>query len=213
MTQKYSVVLFKNKIKKKIIKKFKTNKKCNEFFKNLMEDSNLIKFERRYENGFEVKYNLCIIEPKEGYNDKLFYKDDFGRQIKVDLEDEDFIITKIENYKVEEFIMDYKTKNKLSFDTFFKRISSINGYKLVSKLNNKIVVQVDDEYRLYTLKNVFDCDRFADVLSNYILSTGRMDILVVKDYNTNQRKYLYDILVDKGFSKTYLQRLSTTHLQ
>jgi hypothetical protein len=37
--------------------------------------------------------------------------------------------------------------------------------------------------------------------------------LIVKDYNTNQRKYLYEILVEKGFSKTYLQRLSTTHLQ
>jgi hypothetical protein len=213
MTQNYSVVLFKNKIKKKIINKFKTDKKCNDFFKNLMDKSNSIKFERRYENGCEVTYNLCILEPKKVILDKLYYKDDFGRQIKVEFDDNDFTITRIENYKIEEFIMDYKTKKKLSFDSFFKKLSSINGYKLISKLNNKIVVQVDDDYRLYTLKNVFDCDRFADVLYNHSMSLGRTDFLIVKDYNTNQRKYLYEILVEKGFSKTYLQRLSTTHLQ
>jgi hypothetical protein len=213
MTQNYSVVLFKNKIKKKIINKFKTDKKCNDFFKSLMDESDSIKFERKYENGYEVSYNLCGLEPKKVILDKLYYKDDFGRQIKVEFDDNDFTITRIENYKIEEFIMDYKTKKKLSFDSFFKKLSSINGYKLISKLNNKIVVQVDDDYRLYTLKNVFDCDRFADVLYNYSMSLGRTDFLIVKDYNTNQRKYLYEILVEKGFSKTYLQRLSTTHLQ
>ena len=213
MTQNYSVVLFKNKIKKKIINKFKTDKKCYSFFKTLIDKSNSIKFERKYENGYEVNYNLCVLEPKKIVSDKLYYKDDFGRQIKVEFDDDDFVITKIENYKVEEFIMDYKTKKKLSFDSFFKRLNSINGFKLISKLNNKIVVQVDDDYRLYVLKNVFDCDRFADVLYRESMSLGRSDFLIVKDYNTNQRKYLYDILVDKGFSKTYLQRLSTTHLQ
>lgn len=213
MTQNYSVVLFKNKIKKKIINKFKTVKKCNDFFKNLMDESNSIKFYRKYENGCEVTYNLCVLEPKKNISDKLYYKDDFGRQIKVEFDDDNFVITKIENYKVEEFIMDYKTKKKLSFDSFFKKLSSISGYKMISKLNNKLVVQVDDEYKLYTLKNVFDCDRFVDVLYDNAMSLGRTDFLIVKDYNTNQRKYLYEILVSKGFSKTYLQRLSTTHLQ
>lgn len=210
--ENYSVVLFKNKIKKKIIKKFKTQKRCDEFYKKLIDKSNSVKFEKKYENGYETTYNLCVLEPKTGKVDKIYYKDDIGRQIKVDLDDEEFTITKIENYRVEEFIMDHKTKKKLSFDQFFKKTSSISGYKMVSKLNNKIVVQVDDEFRLYTLKNVYDCDRFFDVLSNHVMSLGRTDFLVVKDYNTYQRKYLYDLLVEKGFSKTYLQRLSTTHV-
>jgi hypothetical protein len=82
---------------------------------------------------------------------------------------------------------------------------------MVSKLNNKVIVQNDDDYKLFTLKNDFDSSRLLDTLSELFMNQKRLDCMFVKDYSTNQRKYLYSILVEKGFPKNYLLRQSTTH--
>jgi hypothetical protein len=44
MDYNFQIVLFKNKIKKKIINKFKTYKKTNDKFKILIEESNDVVF-------------------------------------------------------------------------------------------------------------------------------------------------------------------------
>ena len=87
------------------------------------------------------------------------------------------------------------------------------GYKMVSKLNNKIIVQEDENFKLFTLKNIYDSDRFIDSLSEVLMKENKGNVLLVKDVSTAQRKYLYNILVEKGFPKPYLFRHSTTHLQ
>ena len=88
-----------------------------------------------------------------------------------------------------------------------------SGYKMISKLNNKIVLQEDDNFKLFTLKNVYDSDRFIDTLSDILIKEKRSNVLLVKDVSTAQRKYLYNLLVEKGYPKSYLLRYSTTHLQ
>lgn len=213
MNDNYIIVLFKNKIKKKIINKFKTHKKAFEFYNSLINKSNETKFYKKYENGIESFYDLAILESHSGLKNPLFMKDDFGRQIKVVLDDSEYSITKIERYYPEEFILDYSKKTKLTLSDFIKFNLNDSGYKLVSKLNNKIVVQNEDNFKLFTLKNVEDADRFMDTLSSIFLSDKKSDVLLVKDYSTQQRKYLYDILVKKGYPKNYLLRHSTTHLQ
>ena len=50
-----------------------------------------------------------------------------------------------------------------------------------------------------------------EILINYFIEQKRSDCIFVKDYSTAQRKYLYNLLIDNGFSKSYLQRQSTTH--
>ena len=82
---------------------------------------------------------------------------------------------------------------------------------MISKLNNKVIVQNDDNYNLFTLKNDDDSSRLLDNLSENFISQKRSDCMFVKDYSTAQRKYLYLILSEKGFPKTYLFRQSTTH--
>lgn len=213
MNENYVIVLFKDKIKKKIINKFKTDKKAFKFYNSLVEKSNQTNFYKKYENGIESSYDLALLEVVSGSTYPLFMKDDFGRQIKIELEDSEYKITKINRYYPEELILDYSKKIKITFNDFI-RIHLLNeGYKLVSKLNNKIVVQNDDNFKLFTLKNIDDADRFMDTLSQVLLTTKKSSVLLVKDYSTQQRKYLYDILVGKGFPKKYLLRHSTTHLQ
>lgn len=94
---------------------------------------------------------------------------------------------------------------------FIKKYLKGDGLKLVSKLNNKVVVQNDDTFNLFTLKNDDDSSRFIDSISQHLFKEKKMDCIFVKDYSTTQRKYLYNILTEKGFSKHYLQRQSTTH--
>jgi hypothetical protein len=207
----YLIVLFKNKVKKKIIKKFKTSNRANNFYESLLETSNNVIFDKQYENGFISKYEIAILEKVSGTFLPVFLKDELGRNIKVDLEDNDFSIKKINLYHVEEFILDISLNKKINSNEFIKLYLNPSGFKLISKLNNKIVVQNDDKFNLFTLKNDYDSSRFIDSISDFFMEQKRFDCMFVKDYSNAQRKYLYNLLIENGFSKSYLQRQTTTH--
>ena len=202
----YIIVLFKNKVKKKIIKEFKTIKKAEDYYKSLMDVSDTVIFNKQFDNGYESNYELAFLQPKTDKFSSLYVKDDFGRQIKIEMESGDNIITKINQYNIDEVFLDYSTKKKINTSSFIKKYLDPTGLKLVSKLNNKIIVQNDDSYNLFTFKNDSDSSRFIDNISSHFVKSKRMDCLFVKDYDTNQRKYLYSVLVEKGFSKSYLFR-------
>ena len=207
----YQIVLFKNKTKKKIIKKFKTHKRANSYFESLMEQSDAVIFDKKYENGVECSYELALLEKTSGTFLPIFLKDEFGRKIKVSLDDDDFTILKIMKYKIEELFLDYSKNEKINLNQLFKTYLKEDGLKLVSKLNNKIIIQNDDKFNLFTFKNDDDSLRFIDNVSEHFINEKRYDCMFVKDYTTSQRKYLYNLLEENGFQKNYLVRHSTTH--
>lgn len=208
----YQIVLFKNKTKKKIINKFKTHKRANNYFESLINVSDSVIFDRKYENGIECSYEIALIEKTSGTFLPIFLKDEFGRKIKVSLDDDDFTILKIMKYRIEESFLDYSKNKKITLNELLKTYLKQDGLKLISKLNNKIIIQNDDKFNLLTFKNGDDSMRFIDNLSSHFINEKRYDCMFVKDYTTSQRKYLYDLLVENGFSKNYLIRHSTTHL-
>jgi len=177
----------------------------------MVKESKNVVFPMKFENGVSSTFELSILERKNPNKEKLFIKDSLGRQIKVDLEDDEFTIKKIVYFDVEEEFLDYQTKNKIDTKKFIKKYLSGAGIKMISKLNNKIIVQIDESYNLFTLKNTSDADRFLDDLGQYLRNINKTDCILVKDYSTVHRKYLYDILVNQGFPRNYLQRHSTTH--
>lgn len=207
----YQIVLFKNKTKKKIIKKFKTHKRANSYFESLMEQSDAVIFDKKYENGVECSYELALLEKTSGTFLPIFLKDEFGRKIKVSLDDDDYTILKIMKYKIEELFLDYSKNEKINLNQLFKTYLKEDGLKLVSKLNNKIIIQNDDKFNLFTFKNDDDSLRFIDNVSEHFINEKRYDCMFVKDYTTSQRKYLYNLLEENGFQKNYLVRHSTTH--
>lgn len=211
MNYNYQIVLFKNKEKKKIINQFVTHKKANDFYKKLISESELVIFPRHYENGVVSFFELALVEKISGTMLSMFLKDDLGRQVKVSLDDNDRQIIKISNYNIEEEFLDYQTKNKINSNQFISKYLNKDGLKMLSKLNNKIVLQNDDTYELFTFKNDFESERFIDSISDLFIKQKRTDCLLVKDNSIYQRKFLYEQLVEKGFSKDYLQRHSTTH--
>lgn len=212
MNTNYLVVIFKNKTKRKIINRFKTYKRAIDFFEKMVKESNDVVFEKLFDNGFESNYELALLEKISGTFIPIFIKDDLGRQIKIELDDNDYYIPKIVKYKIPELIHDYESKQKISFSEFLKiYLKKGDGFKMISKLNNKIILQNDDDYKIFTLKNDFDSSRFIDCLVSHFQQEKRSDCIFVKDSSTIQRKYLYSILVEKGFPKDYLFRQKTTH--
>lgn len=207
----YLIVLFKNKIKKKIINKFKTHKKSDNLFITLSNQSNDVIFEKKYTNGDECNYELAMLERSSGTFIPVYLKDELGRQIKVNLDDGDYTITKIITYKIEETLLDTTLNKKINSYDFIKLYLDPVGFKLMSKLNNKIIVQNDDKVNLFILKNEYDSSRFIESISNKFISEKRMDCMFIKDCSIPQKKSLYNLLINQGFSKDYLLRYSTTH--
>lgn len=206
----YLVVLFKNKEKKKIINKFKTEKRALSFFKNKIDESNSVIFNKETENGNPCFYELCLLKKKGKSTPPMYIKDEIGRQIKVELDSDEYEIFKVERYKIEELFLDYDRNKKISSHEFIKKYINKPGIKMISKLNNKIVLQNEDKIKLFTFKSVDDSDRFIDSLVIKFNSEGKKDCIFVKDYSTIHRKYLYRILTENGFPIGYLQRYSTT---
>lgn len=96
---------------------------------------------------------------------------------------------------------------------FVKKFLNGSGLKLISKINNKIVLQNDDLIEIFSLKTSEDCERFSEILQDYLFSNNKTDCLLVKDVSKAQKKYLYELLEKKGINKSFLYRTSTTYFR
>jgi hypothetical protein len=137
--------------------------------------------------------------------------DEHGRNVKVKLEDDGMSILMISPYKEEDLLYDVKNKSKITTQEFIKTYLKGDGLKMISVLNNKIILQKDEQINLFSLKNESECSRFVDCLSSYFFKIKRGDCLFIKDYSSPQRKYLYELLESNGFDKKVLYRKFTTY--
>ena len=206
----FLIVLFKNKTRKKIIKKFKTSKRALDFFNKILADSDKVIFNREYENGHPCTFDIAIVERSDKKLFPHFVTDEYGRNIKIELSEDDYEIVKIVKYNVVEQIFDNQTNKRISVNNFIKTYLNGDGLKMISSLNNKIVVQLDSNIYLFSLKTENDSSRFIDSLSSHFIKIKRFDCMFVKDVSTAQRKYLYDLLEEYGFTRKVLYRQSTT---
>jgi predicted Fe-Mo cluster-binding NifX family protein len=208
--ENYIVVLFKNKKKKRIIKKFITFSRAKQFYEKLIKESNEVLFEIRVEAGKECNYELGIVEMSSKQLVPVYMTDEFGRSVKVKLDEDGMTLFKIQPYKKEETIYDIKEGKKITMSDLIKKYMKGDGLKMISVLNNKIVLQEDEKIHLFTLKSESESSRFIDSMSLHFFKIKRGDCLFVKDYSTAQRKYLYSLLESNGIDKKILYRKFTT---
>lgn len=211
--ENYMVVLFKNKTKKKIIKKFITFKKAKSFYDKLIKESDDVIFNVEVESGKECKYEIGLVELSSKQLVPVYMTDEFGRSVKVKLNEDGMTLFQITPYKKEEFIYDIKEGKKITVQDLIKKYMKGDGLKMISVLNNKIVVQEDEKINLFTLKSEKESSRLVDSMSLYFFKIKRGDCLFIKDYSSTQRKYLYNLLESKGFSKRVLYRKFTSQPQ
>jgi hypothetical protein len=208
--ENYIVVLFKNKIRKKIIKKFITFKKAKLFYNKLMTESDSVIFNVQFENGKESNFELGIVELSKNKLLPIYLTDEMGRSIRVKLDEDNMTLSQISQYKKEELLYDVQTKKKITTQEIIKKYLKGDGLKMISVLNNKIVLQIEEEVLLFSLKSESESSRFVDCLSLHFFKTKRGDCLFVKDYSSAQRKYMYNLLESKGIDKKILYRKFTT---
>lgn len=207
---KYLIVLFKNKERKKIIKKYKTFDRAKKYFDSSIKIGDEIIFDKKVENGKFCEYEIGIVETNPNEFENYFVKDELGRQVKIEVDDPYFKILSISKYKIEDFIFDIKKNKRLDFISFIRKYIQKEGVKLVSKLNNKIIVQNDEFIDIFSLKSESESKRFLKILENYMLKNKRLDCIIVLDDSVQQKKYLYELLNSKGISKSILYKKSTT---
>jgi len=209
--ENYLIVLFKNKKKKRIIKKFVTLSRATKFFNELINESNDVIFEVLVENAKDCNFELGLIDLNVNQSSPVYITDELGRSIKVKLDEGGMSIISINPYREEDLIYNVKNKSKITAKEFIKSFLKGDGLKMVSVLNNKIILQKDEEIELFSLKNESECSRFVECLSSYFFKIKRGDCLFVKDDSSVQRKYLYNLLESNGFDKKVLYRKFTTY--
>jgi hypothetical protein len=209
--ENYLVVLFKNKTKKRIIKKFITYKKAQTFFKNLIKKSDEVIFNKEVESGYQCGFELGLIELSNKQLFPIYMTDEMGRSIKVKLEDENMTLVEVVPYKKEETIFDIQTNKKITTQELIKKYIKGDGVKMISTLNNKFIVQLENKVFLFSLKSEKESGRFIDCLTTYFFKIKRKDCIFVKDYSSAQRKYLFGILEGMGIDKKILYRKFTTY--
>jgi len=207
----YLIVLFKNKERKKIINKFKTLDRAKKYYKYLLK-SNEVVFKKSVENGKSCDFEISLLGVSSNDKNKFTVRDNLGRLINTEI-DFGYNIINLDPYNIEEEFYDVAKKQKITFFVFEKEYLPESSLKLVSKLNNKVVVQNDDKCHLFSFKCESDSSRFLEVLTYRTVNNNRSDILIVPDTSKEQKKYLYETLKNKGFKKSALYRRFTTYSQ
>jgi hypothetical protein len=209
--ENYLVVLFKNKKRKKIIKKFVTLSRAKNFYDSLIKKSNEVIFDILYENGLECSFELGMVELSSNQLVPIYMTDDMGRNIRVKLEDDNMTLFQIKQYRKEESIFDVSKNKKITTNELISQYLKGDGLKMISSLNNKIIIQKDEVINLFSLKNESESSRFIDSLSSYFFKIKRGDCLFIKDTSSAQKKYLYNLLESNGIDKKLLYRKFTTY--
>ena len=98
MSNNFLVVLFKNRKRKKIIKRYATEKQALSFFTKLIKGNDVV-FEKKIENAEQVDYELGILSKNQSFQPSLFITDDYGRNNPVNLENPEYVFLDIKKYK------------------------------------------------------------------------------------------------------------------
>lgn len=207
MLKKYKIILIKNSVPKKTL--FTSNVKrttLHKFHKFVNTKPPL--FTRKYVKRKFCKFEIAIFS-KEDVNQKIYRKDELGRNIEVSIPIKNYFLMELSPYWVEELIYDHDKKSRVSLDYIMKTYLPKKDFKQVFTLNNKLIIQNDDVFKIFSLKNVDDCSRLLTIIKDIFINNGRTDCLFVPDSSTVQRKQLYKLLEDYGFNRKFLYKQYT----
>jgi hypothetical protein len=209
--ENYLIVLFEDKVRKKILKKYITFKKAKQYFDKCLSDSNNVIFKKNISNGYEINFEIGLVELSSKQLIPVYITDEIGRNIKVSLENDGMTLISISKYNIEESLYDVQTNSKIDTVDFIRKYLKKDNIKMVSSLHNKIIIQNEDKINLFSLKNSSEANRFLDCISSYFFKIKRGDCIFVKDVSSAQKKYLINLLSNSGYDKKMLYRKFTTY--
>jgi hypothetical protein len=207
MLKKYKIILLQNGLSKKTL--FTSNVKRTTFHKfRKFLNSNKPLFYRKYVKRKFCQFELGIFSTEDNQN-AVYRKDNVGRNIQVVDTVQNYHIMELSPYWVEELIYDHQNKSRVSFDFLVENYLPKKDFKQVFTINNKLIVQNDNIFKIFSMKNVDDCSRLLNLIKETFINDGRTDCLFVPDSSTVQRKELYNLLEENGFDRKFLYKQYT----
>ena len=204
-SKKYHIILFNNKRKKKILFSSNLRKTVTQKYKQLKKKTSLI-FPLKILNREECYFEIALVEKKAGSESGKLVKDEVGRWTRNVIKNQDYQLIEICDHMVEGTLYDHQTKKRVVVQEILSTyLPKVEMTQLFS-LNNKIVIQKEDDFSLFSLKTVSESKRFMECISTYFSINGITNCLLVTDFSTIQRKQLYTILENKGFKKSLLYK-------
>tara|TARA_R100001443_G_scaffold114445_1_gene130471 strand:- start:11593 stop:12228 length:636 start_codon:yes stop_codon:yes gene_type:complete len=204
---KYKIVLFKNGERNKVLFSSNSKKSILKKYTKFIEEKKP-KFVMEYISRKKVMFELAVVT-KESTTDSLYVKDSVGRTREITLGDSDYRFIKMLPYWKEEKIYDHTSQTKINFVTLMKNYLEDKEFKQVFTLNNKVIIQKDSNFNVFSLKTVSDALRLLTVIELEFLNDGRYDCLFVTDNSTVQRKQLYNLLESVGYKREFLRKQYT----
>lgn len=204
---KYAIVLFENQKKIKVLYKCMQRKTVYEYWREYKTEKKppFVKLQGGKRRQ-ELVYELGLLLPNNRWSDQVWVKDSLGRNQKAILEDDNLRIKEIIPYWVEEKVYDYDNGKRIRYHEMMEQILPINDIAQIFTLNNKLFVQIEDNVRYFSCKNLIDTERLFEIVKNDLLNRKRGNFMFVKDVSTQQRKMLYTMLIAKGYKKSELFR-------
>lgn len=207
MIKKYSIVLFCNKKRVKVLYSCQKRTTVHDYWSEFktQKKPRFLKQQSGKRNQ-EALYELGLIFPNNRWATKTYVKDSLGRLIEAKIEDNKFRIKELIPYWKEELIYDHQLKKRIRYHEMLDEIMGINEIGQIFTLNNKLFVQNENDIKLYGNKNINDAERLFDLIREDLLKKKKGNFIFVKDVTTAQRKILYALLESKGFKRTELFR-------
>ena len=207
MNKKYSIVLFCNKKRVKVLYSCQKRTTVHDYWSEFktQKKPRFLKQQSGKRNQ-ESLYELGLIFPNNRWATKTYVKDSIGRLIEAKIENDKYRIKELIPYWKEELIYDHQLKKRIRYHEMLEEIIKISEIGQIFTLNNKLFVQNENEIKLYGNKNINDAERLFELVREDLLKKKKGNFIFVKDVTTAQRKILYALLESKGFKRTELFR-------
>ena len=151
--------MFKNKKKRRIIKGYTTESNAKRKYEDLLKNNNVL-FPVEFENAEYCIHELGLLTTQRDFQLPLFLTDDYGRNEKVYVEGEShYTFLDVKPYPIEEKIYDWQTDDKITLEEMIKTYCPIKEMKSISTLHNKVIIQIDEYFKLFSLNKSDDAER------------------------------------------------------
>jgi hypothetical protein len=202
---KYQIVIFNNQSKKRILATSNLYSNINKKYNKILKKSNVI-FPMKYNKKKECKFEIALVCIGKCKSKIIHKRDELGRLAEITTKNKKYQIIKINDFKVEEKIYDHQQKKRVTFQEIMDKYLGAKNILQMYSLNNKIIIQNNEEFYLFSLKNVGEASRWLDSSKQYFNNINKYNCLLSKDLSTVHRKELYDLLEKKGFVRSLLHK-------
>ena len=206
--KKYSIVLFCNKKRVKVLHRSMKRTTIYEYWREFKTQKTppFTKQQVGNRKNKDLVYELALIFPNNRWATSIWVKDSLGKNIEAKIENDKYRIKEIIPYWAEEYIYDHQIKKRIRYHQMIEQILPITDIAQIFTLNSKLFIQVDNEIKLFGNKNLKDTDRLFELIKEDVAKKKRGNFIFVKDITTHQRKLLYNLLESKGFKRSELFR-------